>query len=237
MNSPPTILVIQHSRHETLGTIESGLQAAGLTPRIVSLAAKDEIPGNIGDAQGLIVMGGGMSVYEHESRPHLQQEMRLIESALKANRPVLGICLGSQLLAHVLGAKVYPNQQKEIGWHPVQFISAALADPLWQDAAAEFFAFHWHGDTYDLPRGTVQIGSSSLTPCQGFRYGESSYGLQFHLEVNAESVARISKGNLDALIASGSSLERLQQATDQHLPASIKLAESFFRGWARLASS
>jgi GMP synthase (glutamine-hydrolysing) len=129
----------------------------------------------MGDAAGLIVMGGPMGVYEEARFPFLRRERNLIERALADRVPVLGICLGSQLLASALGAPVRKGLRKEIGWHPVYLEDAAGDDPLFRETPVEFDAFHWHGDVFDLPTGAVRLAHSSLTEYQAFRYGENAY--------------------------------------------------------------
>src|SRR5579872_3773375 len=123
-----TILVVQHVACETLGTIESALRTHGLSTRRICVHNGDAIPPALGDAAGLIVLGGPMSVNDYGRLPHLVEEMSLVQSALDLGRPVLGVCLGSQLLAHVLGAKVYPGSVKEIGWHQVTLSQDAKQD-------------------------------------------------------------------------------------------------------------
>jgi GMP synthase (glutamine-hydrolysing) len=104
--------------------------------------------------------------------------------------PVLGVCLGAQIVAAALGAKVTRNPAgKEIGWHPVTLSEAALEDRLWRGVAPTITPFHWHGDIFEVPTGAVSLASSEKTPCQGFRYGNSVYALQFHIEATPESVA------------------------------------------------
>src|SRR4029453_12808101 len=120
---------------------------------------------------------------EGDQYPHLRHELRLIETALRHNVPILGICLGSQLLAATLGARVYPGQQKEIGWYPITLKDNASQDRLWHEIDCRFTALHWHGDVFDLPPGAVSLASSALTEHQAFRYGDRAYGLLFHLEV------------------------------------------------------
>ncbi len=176
------IHVLQHEQVEGLGTIAESLAAASVAPRYVRSFAGDRIPGTPGDAAGLIVMGGPMGVYEIDRHPFLRDEMRLIESTLKLGKPVLGICLGSQLLAQTLGATVGPSGRKEIGWYDVRLTGEGQRDPLFADIPARFTAFHWHGDVYPLPASATPLASSDLTPLQAFRYGESAYGLLFHLE-------------------------------------------------------
>src|SRR5262245_51289547 len=209
MNATPTILVVQHASCETLGTIEPCLRARGLTARYIRVQDGEKVPASIGDACGLIVMGGPMSVYEYDRLTHLMQEMRLIGSALAAHRPVLGVCLGSQLLAHVLGAKVYPGKQKEIGWHEVNLSAAAQHDPLWREAPLQFPAFHWHGDVFDLPSTAECLASSELTACQAFRSGPSAYGILFHMEVTESLIDGMAAGFPDELAAAGGNVSEL----------------------------
>ncbi len=165
----------------------------------------------MGDAAGLVVMGGPMSVYDHSRLPHLVREMRLIESALALQRPVLGVCLGSQLLAHVLGAGVYPGQHKEIGWHEITLSPTAKQDPTWATAPDKFVGFHWHGDVFDLPSGAVALASSNLTACQAFRFGLSTYAVLFHLEVTAAQIGELAAAFPDELRQAGGSETALRE--------------------------
>ncbi len=147
------------------------------------------------DFQGLIIMGGPMSVNEQDRCPFLQQEMKMIEACLQEEKPILGVCLGSQLLAKVLGARVYPGPQPEIGWYPVQLTPEAESDSLFRGEAKEQWMFHWHGETFDLPQGATLLASSRLYPHQAFRYGRSAYGLQYHFEVTEEMIGEWLKIN------------------------------------------
>ena len=142
-------------------------------------------------AGGLIVMGGPEAVYQLDRYPYLRDEIALIENALKAGRPVLGVCLGSQLLAAALGANVRRAAHKEIGWYPVRLRSEAKDDRLLGGVPEEFVACHWHSDIFDLPGGAVPLASSELTELQGFRYGENAWGLLFHAEMTQQIVAAL----------------------------------------------
>jgi GMP synthase (glutamine-hydrolysing) len=128
-------------------------------------------------------MGGPMGVYEQDRYPFPRQELRLIERTLTDRVPILGVCLGSQLLATALGAQVRKGSRKEIGWHRVFLESAALCDRLWSTSPPEFDTFHWHGDVYDLPPGAVRLAHSEMTECQAFRYAANVYGILFHMEL------------------------------------------------------
>lgn len=182
------VLVLQHEAYETLGTIEGAIRERGIEVQTVASYASEPIPHQIGEAAGLIVLGGPMGVSEQERYPFLREEMRLIGSALSRNVPVLGVCLGAQLLAHTLGASVAKARQPEIGWYPLCLTEDARQDQLWAGIDSPCMAFHWHGDAFDLPPGTVALASSDLTPFQAFRSGENAYGMQCHLEITASLI-------------------------------------------------
>src|SRR5262249_28104091 len=154
MPASRTVLVLQHEQVEGLGTIAESLSDAGVTPRYSRAHAGEPVPRELGSAAGLIIMGGPMGVYDADRYPFLRDEMRLIEKALASGAPVLGICLGSQLLAHTLGADVKPSGGKEIGWYQVRLTAAGQEDPLWRGIPSAFTAFHWHGDLFALPQGS-----------------------------------------------------------------------------------
>jgi GMP synthase (glutamine-hydrolysing) len=231
-----TILVVQHVACETLGTIELALRTQGLSHRYIRVYQGEEVPSSLGDAAGLIVMGGPMSVYDHGRLPHLVQEMRLVESALELGRPVLGVCLGSQLLAHVLGAKVYPGPAKEIGWHPVTLLPSAKQDATWAAAPARFVGFHWHGDVFDAPAGATPLASSEMTACQAFRFGNSAYGILFHMEVTLPQIGELATTFADELRQSGGNESELQAGAARHLSQLTEIGQGLFGGWSQLAA-
>jgi GMP synthase (glutamine-hydrolysing) len=129
-----------------------------------------------------------MGVYDADQYPHLTREKAIIQRAVKNNLPVLGICLGAQLIADALGAKVYPSGIKEIGWYDLVPTQAAKKNPLFHALKASEKVFQWHGDTFDLPQEAVHLASSPLCTNQAFRYGRTVYGLQFHLEVDSAMI-------------------------------------------------
>jgi GMP synthase (glutamine-hydrolysing) len=231
------IIVLQHVACETLGSIEDVLTRANLGHRYVRIHHGEQVPSEIGDAAGLVVMGGPMSVYDNDKLPHLNDEMRLVESALKAQRPILGICLGSQLLAHVLGAKVYPGKQKEIGWHEVSLTTAASDDPLLAAAPGRFPAFHWHGDVFDLPRSAMCLAKSHLTACQAFRHGHGAYGILFHMEVTRPGVRSMIDSFPHEVAEVGSSAEAILTDTTAHLGRLMEIGDRVFEGWAKMAAA
>jgi GMP synthase (glutamine-hydrolysing) len=134
----------------------------------------------------IVAMGGPMSVNDEKAFPWLAAEKRLIRDAVRSGTPFWGTCLGVQLLAASLGARVYPGPKPEVGLLPVTLTDEALRDPVFQGLARQFLALQWHGDTFDLPDGAVLLASSPSYPAQAFRWGSSAYGVQFHLEVSVE---------------------------------------------------
>jgi len=185
-----SILVLQHVPHETLGSLESHFREAGLTWQMLPLFRKTPPRLELRQAAGLVVLGGPMSVDEVQQYPFLQAEVGWLQEALALQLPVLGVCLGSQLLAKAAGARVYANGVKEIGWYGLDLTPAAAEDPLFAGLAPRQQVFQWHGDTFDLPREAVHLASSPACRHQAFRMGESAWGLQFHVEMTADLVLR-----------------------------------------------
>ena len=151
----PTVGTLHHVACEQLGMLAAALQAAKLEVRSIQAHAGEPVPVTLDGIDGLIVMGGPMGVHDTDQYPFLRDELRLIEQALKRELPILGVCLGSQLLATALGARVRPGKRKELGWHPLALTPDAGQDPLWKDVGSPFTGFHWHGDVYDLPQAAV----------------------------------------------------------------------------------
>ncbi len=184
------LLVCQHVPHEILGTLNPLLKKSGFRIRYVNFGRHPDAEPVLEGYHGLVVLGGPMSVNDADRLPYLTTEMKLIEQAMKTNLPVLGICLGSQLIAKTLGADVYPNQAKEIGWYEVTPTNEAEHDFLVRQFHGTEKIFQWHGDTFDIPRGAVHLAFSALCANQAFRYGANVYGLQFHLEVDEPMINR-----------------------------------------------
>lgn len=184
------VIVFQHVAHKILGTLNPNLKQSGLRIRYVNFDRNPDESPEINKYHGLIVLGGHMGVYESDKYTHIKTECRLIEEALKKDVPILGICLGSQLLAHVLGAEVKRHSAREVGWCDVNFLESARRDPVFSHFQETEKLFQLHGDTFDLPKSAIHLASSRECPSQAFRYGDKAYGLQFHLEVDIPMIER-----------------------------------------------
>lgn len=180
---------LQHAEHEGLGSIEPWLAARRHGVSVTRFQRGDKTP-DAAAFDWLIVMGGPMNIYEEAAYPWLREEKRLIKAALDAGKRVLGICLGSQLIADQLGGAVTQNPEKEIGWFTVQREAGAAQSSLVSDWPEEFEVFHWHADTFALPPGALHLASSAGCRNQGFQYGPRVLGVQFHLEITPSDVTQ-----------------------------------------------
>lgn len=179
---------LQHAAGEGIGKIGDWIRERGHALSESLLYKPDCTLPEVDALDFLVIMGGGMNVYEYRNHPWLRDEKRFIERAIKGGKPVLGICLGAQLIADVLGARVYQNAEFEIGWFPVRFNEAARSHPLFEKFPRELTPLHWHGDTFDCPGGAVHLADSEGCRNQAFSVGSKIVGLQFHLEVRHEDV-------------------------------------------------
>jgi GMP synthase (glutamine-hydrolysing) len=176
---------LEHQPAEGPAKIADWAAVRGHTLARTALYA-DEAPPGLDAFDLLVIMGGAMNIYQHRDHPWLVTEKQFLRRAIDARKPILGICLGAQLLADVLGGKVYQNPEKEIGWFPVNFRDRA---GLFAQFPETMNVMHWHGDTFDLPPGARLVASSEGCPQQAFVWGDRVVGLQFHLEMGAVNVA------------------------------------------------
>jgi len=202
------VSVLLHADPETPGLIAEILDRRGIEMETIRGYAGERIPASMGGRDALVVMGGPMGVYDQGRLPFLRDEIGLIGDAVRSGKPVLGVCLGSELLAAALGAKVEPAR-KEIGWYSVTLTDAAAHDPIWRDVDQEIAVFHWHGDAFQLPRGAVPLASSALTPHQAFRHGRASYGLLFHMEMDEAMVRAMVESFGEELREAGADGDRI----------------------------
>lgn len=181
------VVAFRHVPFEGLGLIQPALEDRGISIEFADLYREGAAMPDAGNAAGLIFMGGPMSA--NDDFGYLRQEIACIRQAVDRSQPVLGICLGSQLLAKALGARVYKNSEKEIGWFDVRLTDAGRQDALLSGLDSPETVFHWHGETFDLPDGATWLAYSERCRHQAFRVGSNTYGLQFHLEVTSEMIA------------------------------------------------
>jgi GMP synthase-like glutamine amidotransferase len=195
---------LQHVSFEGIGSIGEWAVLRGhvLTGAEMFRAARSEPPGMAGPAMPrqadldnldlLVVMGGPMNVYQEAEYPWLVAEKVFIAAAIGAGKPVLGICLGAQLIAAALGGTVSKGAQPEIGWYPVELTSEGRGLPLFAGFPIRFTALHWHGDTFSIPPGATHVASSAACANQAFAYdGGRVVGLQFHLEETRETLSQL----------------------------------------------
>lgn len=222
LNWDMSIAVVRHDPADHLGWIALTLYSRGL-----NWYYWHDDPSR--PARALILLGGSPSAHD----PNLDGEIRLIQSAVSRGLPVLGVCLGAQLIARAVGASVYPNGQKEIGWAPIRFTENAAGDQLFHALPDSQSVFHWHADTFDLPAGAVHLASSEACRNQAYRYGAKVYGLQFHLEATADIIDRWQQ---EDRACPTPELDHPVDARAHQEPMS-KLAGIVFGRWASLISS
>ena len=184
------VLVLQHVPYEILGTLDPLIRGRGHRVRYVNFGREPHAELELDRYRGLIILGGPMNADMTEQYPHLTTEVALIRSAIERGIPTLGICLGAQLIAKCLGAQVYKNPEREIGWYDITLNEEGKQDPIMKYLEHTKPVFEWHGDTYDIPEGAIHLASSDSCAHQAFRYGTNVYGFQFHMEVDAALIER-----------------------------------------------
>jgi GMP synthase-like glutamine amidotransferase len=229
----PRVLVFRHVPWEHLGYLADELKTQAVDYAYADLMEDPyrALPVPLEVCAGVISMGGPMSA--NDRHPGLARELSLLASAVELGKPVLGVCLGAQLLAKAAGAAVYQNPVKEIGWYPIHFRPEAGEDALFAGISSPRTVFHWHGETFDLPAGSVWLASSAACLHQAFRLRERAWGLQFHLETSPEMIAQWLRED-----AMEGDLREVAEPVDpeRHAAAQRDLARTVFGRWARLLS-
>ena len=188
---------LQHVPFEGLGSIETWFQNADYEISSTQFFNSEKLP-DIGDIDFLVILGGPMSVNDETEHPWLVKEKEYIRGAIEAGKPVLGICLGAQLIANSMGGEVFENSKKEIGWFPVEAVDSESTSVFQFPKETE--VFNWHGETFSLPKGAVQIAESKGCENQAFQIGRNVIGLQFHLETTPLSAQAIVENCRDELV-------------------------------------
>lgn len=229
-------VAIRHVAFEDLGLFSAVLDREGWTVSYCEASTGDLSNPVIESADLLIILGGPIGAYEDDRYPFLKKELALLEQRLATDRPTLGVCLGGQLMARALGARVFPGPAKEIGWGRVELTDEGRASSLRPLAEENAEVLHWHGDTFDLPDNAVRLASTAAYENQAFAFGKSNLGLQFHLEVDARRLEEWYVGHAVELAAAQVSIDSLRKkaaAVEERVPSQ---AERVFKGWLRQLS-
>lgn len=229
------VMIFQHVAAEPLGVLDPMLRRAGHRLRYVNFSRHPDARPRLERYDALVVLGGPMNVEQMGRYPHLAFETEAIRHFLEAEKPLLGICLGAQLLAHALGAEIHQRCGYEIGWYPLQPTAATGNDPVLSPLTDDHPVFQWHGRTFELPHGATRLARSAQCPNQAFRYGPQAWGFQFHLELDQGLIRRWlnTQAYLDELAASEVNRDAgtIHADTQRHIPHSLSLAESVFSNW------
>lgn len=231
------VIAIRHVAFEDLGLIAPALTRAGHDVRYVEAPTADLRSIDALAPDLVVVLGGPIGACDEADYPFLSDELTLVGKRLEAGRPVLGICLGAQLLARALGARVFPGPRKEIGWAPLTLTDAGRASCLGELAEGGGLAtipvLHWHGDTFDLPDGATRLASTEACPNQAFTWGGgAALGLQFHLEAQGWALEPWFVGHAAEIVATpGVSVAELRSDTERHSQALTERGRRAFERW------
>jgi len=228
-----SVLIIKHVAIEGPGLIEDCLKGERIPYQIINLESGIHLP-KLDDFSAVVILGGPMNVYEEDRYPFLREEDNFIKESIQRGKNVLGICLGAQLIAKALGAKVTKALVKEIGWFDISLTGEGLHDPLFSRLPETFSVFQWHEDTFNIPSAGRLIATSNPVPHQAFRYGENAHGLQFHLEVTEEMIREWMKAYEDEFSGSQAPLLpklRILSETERKIGAYKKRSAEFFKNF------
>jgi GMP synthase (glutamine-hydrolysing) len=226
-----TAIALRHVAFEDLGLIEPLLTALGWSISYRDASLDDLADPALQQADLVAVLGGPIGIYEGDSYPFLKGELAAIERRLKANKPTLGICLGAQAMAQVLGARVAFGGTKEIGFGRVSLTPEGAASALAPLVDPHAAVLHWHGDTFDLPHGATRLAANETYPNQAFAYGPGALALQFHLEADPSKLERWLVGHAVELAKAGIDIPALRKDAAQRAPTYAAQAIAVFGRW------
>ncbi|MFZ2385369.1 MAG: type 1 glutamine amidotransferase [Candidatus Omnitrophota bacterium] len=211
------ILIIKHIDIEGAGTLEDFFGNAGRSVSVINVSAGVRLPETLAGVEAVVCLGGPMNVYEEDKHPFLIKENSILKKALARRIPVLGICLGAQLLAKACGARVSKSPVKEIGWYKILQTPDAKHDRLFSGLKEELSVFEWHEDTFELPVGGILLAEGSACRNQAFRVGDNAYGIQFHIEVTPEMIETwISHYTKDGHPSQAAAVEMLRKSREDN---------------------
>lgn len=225
-------LAVRHVHFEDCGTLADVLTARGFEIRYVNAGRDDLCALDAGSADLVIGLGGPISVYDGRRYPWINDELRLFERRLGAGKPTIGICLGAQMLAHVLGARVFPGAVKELGWKPLQLTREGRHSAVSHLASDSTSMLHWHGDTFDLPARATLLASTDEVPHQIYEWGKSVLAFQCHPEVRSDDIESWLIGHACEIASTpGVTVESLRNETARLGPALSQCACGMFDDW------
>lgn len=227
-----TAIAVRHVAFEDLGTLAPILDTRGYAVSYREAGVDDITASELRNADLLVALGGPIGVYEDRDHPWIADEIDLLESRLAARRPTLGICLGCQMMARALGARVYGGGPKEICWKPVTLTDRGSASSLAPLGAPGIAPLHWHGDTFDLPDGSTRLAESDLYLNQAFSHGPTALGLQFHVEADAARIETWLIGHAVEIAATpDTDVVALRAGAAAYGAALATAAQACFGGW------
>ena len=235
MTPQPKLVVLHHLDKTFLGTAAEPLRAAGLELDERDLKQGDPLP-VIGDADAILSLGGDQSVRELERYPYLVDEVELLREEAERGTPVLGVCLGGQLLAHALGGNVDRLPRRVVTWAEVEKLPEAEGDPVIGGLPDKLRALHWNEDGFTIPPGAVELLSRATDAGEAFRWGENAWGIQFHPETDAAAIENW-YADVDWLTEAGVDEGAAREADRLHLPGQHATADELFGGFARFVTS
>jgi GMP synthase (glutamine-hydrolysing) len=226
-------VALRHVAFEDLGLLAPVMEREGWDVSFCDAAVDDLLDDSIRNANLLVILGGPIGAYETDSYPFLRSEIALIEHRLARDLPTLGICLGSQLMARALGSRVFAGHIKEIGWGSIALTSDGIASCLNTLQEADAAVLHWHGDSFDLPKGARRLASNAHYENQAFAYGRNALALQFHLESDPRQLEEWYVGHAVELAAAKVPVTELRAATLKHADGLASQASRVFTRWLR----